>query len=83
MLSVDEVFWIRLKYLKNIKYYKFDSQLIKDAGIREGSWNYWRTSRRIPTIQVLLSLSKALGVKVGWLIGEIPMESLKSEGLAR
>lgn len=72
-----------MKYLKMFKYYKFDSQLIRDAGISEGSWNYWRTSKRLPTIQGILAISQALGVKVGWLLGEIPMESLESEGLAQ
>lgn len=83
MLGINEVFWIRMKYLKFVKYYRFDSQLIKEAGISEGSWNYWRTSKRLPTIQGILAISKTLGVKVGWLLGEIPMESLESDGLTR
>lgn len=83
MLGINEVFWIRIKYLKFVKYYRFDSQLIKEAGISEGSWNYWRTSRRLPTIQGILAISQALGVKVGWLLGEIAMESLESDGLTR
>ena len=81
MLGVNDIFWIRIKYLKFVKYYKFDSQLLREAGISEGSWNYWRTSRRLPTIQGILAISSTLGVKVGWLLGEIPMESLESEGL--
>ena len=81
MLGVNDIFWIRMKYLKFVKYFKFDSQLLREAGISEGSWNYWRTSRRLPTIQGILAISSALGVKVGWLLGEIPMESLESEGL--
>ena len=83
MLGISDIFWIRMKYLKFVKYYKFDSQLINEAGISEGSWNYWRTSNRLPTIQGILAISQTLGVKVGWLLGEIPMESLESDGLTR
>lgn len=81
MLDVADVFWIRLEYLKFVKYFKSDADLRKIAGISTGSWDYWKYSKRLPSLKVILAISEALNVKIGWLLGEIPMESLESEGL--
>lgn len=54
------------------------SSLARDVGVSKQAVNYWLTGRRsLPSSEVSLRISRALGVPVDWLLGADEAELLR------